>query len=470
MGSPRSSASSTNLHSTFQLSNMLAAKRSLGNLRAAASRSAGAAQAQPSSIVIANANNSNSNSNSNGLQARTLVSAVLLSRDLFEKKTVKQLQEELGERGLSTRGKKAVLVDRLLENVSRNPPPMPTLSSSSSSSSAAASRGTTSSSFSTTTAAYAKSRNDNRNADPATSSEYQREAEDIAEAPQVHTEAAQVFTPSPVQQGSEPPTMGEEVTKDGKPVITAAPGLVIDKAADEKLAETASDVPGGTIEMPESATLTSADAVFLPSTAANAPDSGSLAEAMIPSFPDEYRQPDNHDPFHQPFTMHPSWINSGVHTVDGEQGDVHHQGSHNMPKDDPHSRTSEPRKEFQYVTDATFMEEALATIGIKPSSVKKTAKKQSTSVLRTLQREFGFPSDEALKEAKKTADKAASAAAATPKGEVKYKFQDRQLDNDERSGLYVLVGILGGGLLLGGAAKKGKKEYAEKATDDDKKH
>lgn len=128
-----------------------------------------------------------------------------------------------------------------------------------------------------------------------------------------------------------------------------------------------------------------------------------------------------------------------------------------QPTDDPHSRSSEPRKAFQYAPDTTFLEEAFATLGIKAKRANKSAKKQSNSVLKMLQSDLGVPSDKTIKEVTAAASKV---AANTPSKDqrAEYKFQDRELHSDERSGLYVLLGILGGGLALGGLGKKSQKE------------
>lgn len=162
---------------------MLAAKRSLGNLRCSSfATTASTAPALPS-------------------QSRSLMSAVLLSRSQFERKTVKQLQEELGERGLSTRGRKNILVDRLLESVSKN-----TVGSSVASASSPAA-------FSTSAV---------------------KKAAPVASKPEVETPAGEA-------QGD---------------TITAAPGIIVEKKDAAEAAENADEVPGGVIEMP--------NAVFLP--------------------------------------------------------------------------------------------------------------------------------------------------------------------------------------------------------------
>jgi hypothetical protein len=51
---------------------------------------------------------------------RSLVSSVLLDRDVYDKKNVAQLKGELKQRGLSTTGKRKDLVDRLMSSDGRN--------------------------------------------------------------------------------------------------------------------------------------------------------------------------------------------------------------------------------------------------------------------------------------------------------------------------------------------------------------
>lgn len=217
---------------------MLAARRSFGNLRATA-RAAQTAPALPAS------------------PARSLVSAVLLSSDRakYEKRTVKQLQEELGERGLSTRGKKAVLVDRLFESVTR---------------ASLAEAGNRSSSFSTSSTAQAtKARDAGTKSDAAD-----------ANGGSVVSEQVPTHSPSPVSSGSAVPTAGEAPEALGK--ITAAPGVVVDKEVVEQLEQVAEQAPGGGIDLPQS--------ISLPETYLEEQPE----EIMIPTSPDKYQNPPDH--------------------------------------------------------------------------------------------------------------------------------------------------------------------------------
>lgn len=214
---------------------MLAAKRSLGNLRAAsqASVSAPCSPARPS---------------------RTLMTALLSSRGQFEGKTVKELQAELGDRGLNTKGKKSVLIDRLVQYSSTAP----------SSSSSLAQK-----SFSTS---HASKKTSPANTDSAT-----------APSNVVAASGTVVHSPSPVTAGSEVPSAGEAGQEDGK--STASPGKRVDPAEEAELAEVAEEVPGGGIDIPAVNT-----AVYLPS----AEGQSELPELMIPSPPDQYKTSDNY--------------------------------------------------------------------------------------------------------------------------------------------------------------------------------
>ena len=64
--------------------------------------------------------------------------------------------------------------------------------------------------------------------------------------------------------------------------MTAAPGLIIDKSEQDKLAQTAEEAPGGTIEMP--------NAIFMP----GLEEEIEQYELMIPTSPDIYKIPDNY--------------------------------------------------------------------------------------------------------------------------------------------------------------------------------
>ena len=218
---------------------MLAARRSFGNLRATAR----AAQTAPSLPVS---------------PARSLVSAVLLSSDRakYEKRTVKQLQEELGERGLSTRGKKAALVDRLFESVTR---------------ANLAEAGSRSSSFSTTSTAQATKARD---------AGEKQAGNDSSEASSVVAEEVPIHSPSPVTSETPVPTAGESPEAVG--VVTAAPGVVIEKEVAEQLEQAAEQAPGGGIDLPQS--------VFLPETRLEEQQE----EIMIPMSPDKYQNPPDH--------------------------------------------------------------------------------------------------------------------------------------------------------------------------------
>jgi hypothetical protein len=225
------------------------------------------------------------------------MTALLSSRGQFEGKTVKELQAELGDRGLKTTGKKSVLIDRLVQF---------------SSSASLAQK-----SFSTSSPSHAEKKPSSTNTESA-----------VAPANVVAASGTTVHSPAPVTAGSEPPTAGE-AGKDGKE--TASPGKRVDPAEEAELAEVAEEAPGGGIDIPAVNT-----AVYLPSTEGAA----DLSEIMIPSPPDQYKTPDNYgswtptliwyqnqvwltcastDPHSQPFTMHPSWI-----TVDTNSAPVAH--------------------------------------------------------------------------------------------------------------------------------------------------
>ncbi|CAD6564305.1 MAG: hypothetical protein CYPHOPRED_003250 [Cyphobasidiales sp. Tagirdzhanova-0007] len=189
------------------------------------------------------------------LSNRGLASAVLLSRSQFERRTVKQLQEELGGRGLSTKGKKSQLVDRLLESVSKGPPPRsPSVASASTGPSTSGSSGP-SRSISTSAVTSAT----------------------------VQSESVITHTPSPIAAGSAPPSELDPAATghgDGQS-ITAAPGLIVDKDEQEILAQAAEEAPGGTIEMP--------NAIFMPGLDTAIEE----YEMMIPTSPDMYKYPEN---------------------------------------------------------------------------------------------------------------------------------------------------------------------------------
>jgi hypothetical protein len=116
---------------------MLAARRSFGNLRTAARLQS---QQQQSCAAV---------------QQRTFMSAVLLSRDQFQGKTVVELKKQLNERGLSTKGKKKDLVDRLVDSVSHGTFGAASSASPTSSSSKISSQPSQQAAFSTTARAQA---------------------------------------------------------------------------------------------------------------------------------------------------------------------------------------------------------------------------------------------------------------------------------------------------------------------------
>ena len=231
---------------------MLSARRSLGNMRATFATQQHAAM--PSS-------------------SRSLVSAVLLSRSQFDKKTVKDLQRELAERGLSTRGKKTALVDRLLESVSRG-----TVGSAISSASASAS---SASSFSTSSKAGAASKREAiAVVETATSGDPIDPTDPDGDGKPLVTGEVPVFKPSPVTPDAPLPTAGESPEATGQ--VTASPGIVVDQSEVDRVEQAAEQAPGGTIDMPTT--------VFLPETGSEA----SQAAALIPRLPDDYRMPDDY--------------------------------------------------------------------------------------------------------------------------------------------------------------------------------
>lgn len=238
---------------------MLATKRSIGSLRAAARAQVVAAPPLPQK----------------GAAARPLMSAVLLSsqRGQLERQTVKQLQTDLRARGLSSAGKKKDLVDRLLESVSRGPGP----SSSQAISSSTSSTKTTAS----TTASFSTSARSTQEARPKTPASGAASASPAV----IATDTVPVHSPSPVKAGSEPPTAGEANPSDG---VTASPGLVVDKQEVEQVAQQAEAVPGGGIDMPSGASV-EMKTMHLPSVDVPTEDE----DVMIPSPPDSYtNEPD----------------------------------------------------------------------------------------------------------------------------------------------------------------------------------
>lgn len=204
------------------------------------------------------------------------MSAVLLSRDQFNSKTVVDLKKQLSERGLSTRGKKKELVDRLVESVSKGTFG-PNASASTSSINTTSTTTTTSkvspsqqsSSFSTTARASATATatgSGAANAETATGT-----VVESADVP-IHAPAAEAAAQAtPIT----PPPSDE---------VTAGPGLIVNKEEAAQVAEKAEEVPGGTIEMP--------NAVFLPSVDRDILES--QHEMMIPEMPHNYKNPANH--------------------------------------------------------------------------------------------------------------------------------------------------------------------------------
>lgn len=203
------------------------------------------------------------------------MSAVLLSRDQFNSKTVVDLKKQLSERGLSTRGKKKDLVDRLVESVSKGTFG-PNASASTSSINTTSTTTTTSkvspsqqsSSFSTTARASASASNPSGAANAATATGTVVESADVP----IHAPAAEAAAQAtPIT----PPPSDE---------VTAGPGLIVNKEEAAQVAEKAEEVPGGTIEMP--------NAVFLPSVDRDILES--QHEMMIPEMPHNYKNPANH--------------------------------------------------------------------------------------------------------------------------------------------------------------------------------
>ncbi|KAL7005279.1 poly(A)-binding protein binding protein [Cystobasidiomycetes sp. EMM_F5] len=412
------------LSSPDEYPNMLAAKRSIGSLRAAARAQASTVPPVPST------------------PSRSLVSAVLLSsqKGQLERQTVKQLQSELRGRGLSSVGKKKDLVDRLLEAVSRGPAATPSPRSST-----VTSQNPTTAAFSTTSRSVA----------PAPSSIKATSSADTANAdvsPAVAAETVPVFSPSPVIAGSQPPTAGEAAPKDA---VLAGPGLVVDKSTADQAAEQAEAVPGGGIDMP-AMTASQPTNINLPSTEIAADN----AEIMIPSLPDQYTNSADHDPFVQPFTMHPSWLTPKVHSVSQGEQEVHHPGSAQKVEEDPEAVTNEPKKEFVYLNDAGLLEDMFTSLGIrlktKAKSAAKQAFKQGSSVLSMLESETGVkipPLSEPIGQSQ------------SGSGKSDFKFHDRPLNSEESRGLYVLTGIVGTGLLAGTLSSRAGKKDKSKRKD-----
>lgn len=235
---------------------MLAAKRSFGSLRAAAraQQCSPAAPATPST-------------------QRSFMSAVLLSRDQFSSKTVVELKKQLSERGLSTKGKKKDLVDRLVDSVSRGTlGPNASISTSASSPSSTSSINSSkispsqqaSAAFSTTSRTPAKE-------SPSNAS--------TATGKVVESATVEVHAPA-----AEAAAQATPVTPPPSDEVTAGPGLLVNKEEAAQVAETAEEVPGGTIEMP--------NAVFLPSIERDIQES--QHEMMIPEMPHMYKNPADH--------------------------------------------------------------------------------------------------------------------------------------------------------------------------------
>lgn len=201
------------------------------------------------------------------------MSAVLLSRDQFTSKTVVELKKQLNERGLSTKGKKKDLVDRLVDSVSKGTFGHSASSSSSSSSpSIGSSRISPSqtSSFSTTSRATAENK-----AKTATGT-----VVESAEIP-VHAPAAEAAA----NAMSDNDKLAQAQAESDE--VTAGPGLVVNKEEAAQVAEKADEVPGGSIEMPR--------AVYLPSVEREIQDS--QHEMMIPEMPHTYKNPVDHGVF-----------------------------------------------------------------------------------------------------------------------------------------------------------------------------
>ena len=237
---------------------MLSARRSIGNMRATFATQQHAAM--PSS-------------------SRSLVSAVLLSRSQFDKETVKDLQRELAERGLSTRGKKTALVDRLLESVSRGP--VGSAVSSASASATASASASSASSFSTSSKADAASKRDAvAVVETATSGDPIDPTDPDGDGKPLVTGEVPVFTPAPVTPDAPLPTAGESPEATGQ--VTASPGVVVDQSEVDRVEQAAEQAPGGAIDMPTT--------VFLPETG----DEARQAAMLIPRLPDDYRMPDDY--------------------------------------------------------------------------------------------------------------------------------------------------------------------------------
>lgn len=173
--------------------------------------------------------------------------------------------------------------------------------------------------------------------------------------------------------------------------------------------------------------------------------------------------------------MHPSWItqtgtsSSDVHNISQHTGDVRTSTSIHLETiftraeklngllqvvDDPDSRSSEPRSEREII-DTTFVEDAFANLGIKVQ--RKAKKAQKAGSVGTVLKELGLnmtASDSNKGKAKQGSEK-----------QEKFKFEDRPLDAEEQTGVYVLLGIVAGGFGLSSLlARKGKV-----ADDHDKK-
>lgn len=232
------------LHPTTSKTTMLAAKRSFGNLRAAAR----APQCSASAT-----------------SQRSFMSAVLLSRDRFSSKTVIELKKQLNERGLSTKGKKKDLVDRLVESVSRGTFGASASAPSSSNSSKLSPSQT--SSFSTTARASS-------NANTATGKLVENGTVPI------HAPAAEAAINASEEAQSSASSSSDE--------LTAGPGLLVNKEEAAQVAEKAEEVPGGTIEMPR--------AVYLPSVERDIRES--QHEMMIPEMPHTYKNAVDHGTVH----------------------------------------------------------------------------------------------------------------------------------------------------------------------------
>ena len=125
------------------------------------------------------------------------------------------------------------------------------------------------------------------------------------------------------------------------------------------------------------------------------------------------------------------------------------------PIDDPESHTSEPPKPFESIPDSTFLQDMFLDMGIKLKTTASTASTQSQSVVKMLESETGIrfsygvsagPEDHASKEKEQN---------------PKFKFEDRDLNREEKNGLWLLGGILGGGFWLGGSGKKNGKVKKE---------